>query len=212
MNTRHKSAIKKTSLMAIFLSIPMIFIVWVKTQYTSKVGEQSSGETGLFYLETSNGASFTNIHLRNQVSLIAIVPSKCQDCTPEAFNKARMWAEDHLSYEGIKKVPYQLILLGQTEPDPGPEWIKLNIPATHPESFEEEIRPFLGDAEWANKLTWVLINEKAELSGVFPNSDTSWSSVTRLWSKVTFNHYLSDYLSKRTFFGPKKEGRYQSVH
>lgn len=212
MDTRHKRALKKTSLMAIFLSVPLVFIVWIKTQYKSDIGEQSAGETGAFYLETRKGESFTNINLRNQVTLMAIAPSGCLDCTIETFDKARLWAEEHLSYEGIKKVPYQLVLLGEARVNPGSEWIRLKVTNTQGVAFEEEIRPFLGDAEWTNKLTWVLINEKAELTGVFPNSDSSWSSVTRLWSKVTFNHYLSDYLSKRTFFGPKKEGRYQSVH
>ncbi|MCB9229925.1 MAG: hypothetical protein H6618_09960 [Deltaproteobacteria bacterium] len=205
MNPKHKVAIRRSCLMALFLSIPLLFILYHHQQNNQSGQPEVLNESDDFYFVTEDGNPFTKSSLRNMISLLAFVPKDCVRCQQERFRQVQSWAELHLKHRSQTHLSWQLLVFGSEQSTPGDGWLRLHSPPGIEASPEEEMLPITGSSTLdTDRISWIMINENGSVLGIFPDEESSWEALTRLWSKSLFNQYLSSYLSTRTFFGPRR--------
>ena len=214
MRSRHIKALRHSSVLALFLSVPLIFIIrYHKTSSDTATAPGCNNDVQDFYFEVQGGKPFTKTHLKNKITLLAIAPAGCRQCGEDRFGTLTSQAVSGLSYQGKahsqKQKPWQLLYFGAREFFPGDPWVHLENPtglAASRKSLEPELRAFTcGHLLNPDSLSWLLIDEHARLIGIFEDSAKDRQDLDWRWSKATFNYYLSDYLSKRTFFGPRRK-------
>ena len=204
MKTRRQRALKRTLIMAILLFIPVGVLIYFKLQTHNQDRLNSQYKVKPFYLETTEDIGFSLSDLRNKVTLLAVVPAKC--LTPqelsEALSRSQKWVNEQLQ-NGSKK-PFQLVALTEGQAEVPKDWTHIRI--KNDQGFQKEVNPFLNGNFSPGELSFVFIDQDAVVKGVFSHSMIGdWGKIEAVWSKLVFNHYLTDYLSKRTFFGPKRE-------
>ncbi|MFK7825352.1 MAG: hypothetical protein AB8G05_14450 [Oligoflexales bacterium] len=204
METRKQRALKRTLIMAIFLIIPVGVLIYFKVQNHSQDRLSSHYKVRPFYLQTSENMGFSLSDLRNKVTLLALIPAKCltQQEINEALYRSQKWANEQLGSN--KSKPFQLVALTEGQIEVPHQWTQIKV--EDGQVFQKKLDPFLEGEFLPQELSLVFIDQNAVVTGVFSYSGIEdWKEIEALWSKLVFNHYLSDYLSKRTFFGPKRE-------
>ncbi|NRA45124.1 MAG: hypothetical protein HRU09_09240 [Oligoflexales bacterium] len=204
MDRRRQRALKKTLLVAIFLSIPVGFLIYFKIQNQYQEEVLSYYKVKPFYLQTTEQVGVSLSDLRNKVTLLAIVPSKSlgKQELMQVLTRAQEWANEQLGNKNQK--PFQLIALTETSEKIPEQWVQIEL--GEDQVFAQEVEPFLEGGLEPDDLSLVFIDQNAVVKGVFDYSQIGdWGEVEALWSRLVFNHYLTDYLSKRTFFGPKRD-------
>lgn len=190
--------------MAIFLSFPFGILIYYRVQNEYQDELLYSYKVKPFYLQATDNSSISLSDLRSKVTLLAVIPSKClsPDQLDEALQRSQKWAKEQLGNKSKK--PFQLIAMYQDNIDVSLDWLQVHLEGE--QVFRREIEPFFENVSSVQELNLVFIDQNAVVKGVFPYSGIEdWKEIEGLWSRLIFNHYLTDYLSKRTFFGPKRE-------
>ena len=204
MDNRKQRAFKRTLLMAIILCIPVGFLIYYKLQNQYQDRLISDYKVKPFFLQTTKQVGLSLSDLRNKITLLAIVPAKClrdQELS-DALERAQKWANEQLGNKTQK--PFQLIAISESSVVVPEQWMHIHL--GEGSDFGKEIEPFLERGFDQDDLNLVFVDQNAVVRGVFSYSEIGdWGEVEAFWSRLVFNHYLSDYLSKRTFFGPKRD-------
>lgn len=199
---RRQHALIKTSLLGLILLIPIISVIYLKQKSSSNKSEMTY-PVKPFFLQGERG-SLTLHDLRGKISLVALIPKKTSPSDKDLskiLHQIEAWAKSQFKNSTQKSPPYQLITISEETASSSSNWIPFILGS----KFREEVNAFLGHTDLLTETFFLLIDENANVRTKFAAEEKTWDHTKSTWSKLIFNLYLQDYLSKRTFFGPKKE-------
>ena len=203
-----KKAMERTLLVAIILSLPLGYLMYLHSKRPDINPGINEYTLKPFFFMTDAGQGISFNDFRNKISLLAIVPeftthSKAS-MIEDQLAKIEKWAVDELKIQEDLQQSVNLFLLSTPELKVSEKWNHLIV---NPESdFNIEVQPFLRTHEFIEDFKIILVDSNLSVKAEYsPKSPYSWEDVKKVWSKMIFNHFLDHYLSKRTFFGPKKE-------
>ena len=209
MDPRHRQAIKRTLIAALVCSIPLSLLLYGKWISVEPEGLTSDYELKPFYFEDSTGKGFTNANLTDRLTIV--LADRCSsDCTAN-----RQTLKD-LESDALKKLRYDLyqsdavkVVLLTQETDPmaakslyPTSWQVVNLTEKPEEELKVIFPSTLIDSD--SPLMAVLANSSKALFATKIEKD-SIRPLKKVLSRLNFNSLLDEYLSERTFFGPKRK-------
>ena len=199
-----KEALKRTFLVAIVLLLPMSYLIYQHLHRSQNHRDWVDYYIKPFYFNLSTGEGFGFNDLRSQTSLIAIIPKSNKEEFEKLMLKIETWAVRELNYGKNLKHSVNLYVMSEGPIDSSQMWKKIIYNPGLP--FEVEVKPFLRDNETINEFKVLYVDPNLIVRSEYTEGQRQqWTAVKKLWSKLIFNNQLDQYLSKRTFFGPKKE-------
>lgn len=168
-----------------------------------------------FVAKDADDSLWTRHRIWGAVHLAILAPDSCVGTCRDLNRELLLWTEDKLMRheQAYDTRPLNILLFADADPlgldAPLPSQNSLLTrfsAATWDEIFGPSLPRDGDDKDQADSAWWLIINQEAEISYIIrPDEEQSLAEVKAIISKMAFNHYLDDYLAKRTFFGPRKE-------
>ena len=221
---RRRRAAKTTLIVAAFCLIPLGFLGYVKANYD--VGEASLAvEPSPFSMETSEGGYFTNQSLLGKVTLFAFVDTNSNQggaINADLHTDSDSDVDKNKQADQLEKLSH----LGS--------WAHRQLKKPeHFDESDLDVQTFMSTNSDRNFSAWTLVpfsehttadtedlfesidlpkqngifvfGRRGLVRGFLKLSNYDFETTKRLISRVNFNSAMDEYLSERTFFGPKKD-------
>lgn len=205
-----KKRLTRLAIVAAFCSIPIIFRIWVEQKHSESQKLKVLDNLGQFYFEDVKGNAFTQVDLHNTVNFVIV--SQCQgSCTliQSALFGVDKWVQSNFTYSGQSNPLHTTSILSASKeilsrtPD---RWRRIQI---NGDTDQSEIQKFipkpLTDEFSQSESFIVLITGKLEIVKIMDLKDFDAERISSVLSRLSFNTYLDQYLSERTFMGPKRK-------
>lgn len=206
LQTARKRALRTTFICALLCAIPLSFLYYVSTNYGSPEHSQNI-ETPPFLMNQKNGGFFTNQSLLGNVTLVLYFPEDCDQCqeflgkVSNVFNwtKKNLKTLEHFEESDLE---FQRVLVSS---NPNAqlvlnEWILVE----ESQQVKEDLEKIFAATESKLVPAVIMFGRFGKIKGFVPLQEFIPQNVKRLLSKINFNSAMDEYLSERTFFGPKK--------
>ncbi len=207
MNQRHRKAILRTSLIAVICIVPFMVKSHLVNKYASD-DHNLDAAIDPFFMESPEGNRFTRHDLFGTVHLIIRQDATCDDKCQELSQSLLNAVNDKFGKEYFNQETKRLrVLFFSDQPQVvSQEATDHTLEVIHFTSQQAE--PLLASIKNAKIVDQALYFAVIDPMGHVVYSDSGSSELTKerllnQLSKINFNHYLSDYLGKRTFFGPR---------
>lgn len=204
---KHKKAIKITLIAALICIIPFYFLYYVSSNYGGSEHTKDL-ESPSFLMPEQNGGYFTNHSLIGKVTLLVYLPSNCADCQGflEGVIETYNWSKEalkKLEYFEESDVELQRALINDS---PAIQttlegWLELS------ESSEakKDLLAISNICQIPFEASAIIFDRAGRIKACVPYKSFKFSDIKRILSKVMFNSSMDEYLSERTFFGPRKK-------
>lgn len=200
MHNAHKRAFKRTLIVAFFVLIPFLYVFWAHQKYP--LSHHMSVTTPAFLFTTEKGAVITKDHLLSKMSLFVLLN---KSANPSSLLAVKNWSDslqkDFSLKLSEKNTPIQLIAWNPKNQEIGTHWNRI--------TSEENIAAVEG---WMSELSldkdenYILyLDASARIIAFFSEKEWSEERFQQQMSKAMFDFDLFEYLSTRTFFGPKRK-------
>lgn len=200
---RQKRAVIWAAVALLLCLVPLAGRVWL--QKFGAIERPNLGVVGEFVIRDERGEALTRDQLRRSVTLVVFWPATCReqgDCLVARSNVSRVvrWVKESLEPGWTEeKNPLNLIVVGEAADalQLGERWRR----------FSASIDPgTLIPAEIEIGRPHVLVVDNVLQFAVMEDleNDPDLNLLGRVLSKASFDQYLGNYLSRRTFMGPKR--------
>lgn len=198
---RHKKALRNVAILAIAILVPLFFA----SKHLSNKGEENF-EIILkpippIMMSLDSGEWFTNQRLLGKLTFIAYRPDPCDESCVALDKKI----EESLArlLKDLQKSEYndQNKLVLQTVSFSDASEFKL---ATSP-GTSADFNGLFDTADSQIKQGVFIFDRLARLVFFLPGDQIAFDDARKIISKMVFSNYMDDYLSRRTFFGVKKD-------
>ena len=204
--TKHKRAIKGLLIASLCCAIPLGFLYYVTENYSERVHEKNI-EPPPFMMEQTNNGYFTNQSLLGKVTYLLYLPESCRDCAKFLSEniKVNAWSSKALKkqdYFEESDVDLQKFLLTSRDSIHTlfADWIHIK---ESPESHSD-VNHFASVCGIDKGAATFIFNRYGNLKACIPADQFFYKNTRRTLSKVMFHTAMDEYLSERTFFGPRK--------
>lgn len=156
-----------------------------------------------FLLKDERGRYWTNKDLQGALTVLWVVPKTCQEfCGQDMVEKVQSLVGETLRTQssGGEKNPVNLIVIEEVERGLSypSQWAKVKLSVAD----EPFLKAFSGGI---NRAFLVLVDDKVQAKAVVELSpEADEKAVATLLAKHTTHQFLNNYLSRRTFMGPKR--------
>lgn len=215
-SARRRRAWKTTALVAMICAVPLAIKHWLTETYGMS-DPQAALALEPFVLTGENGDTLTRHDLFSVVHLAIHRPQQCDDGCFEPAREIIDWSRQQF----VKKLEGQdtktmRVLIFTDRPEDFAE-LRQAASAFDAEAGESSLRffpaaqfadliPAANEGGQGGNLALAVIDQHAELIRyASPLNSADLPKLKARLSKASFNHYLDDYLAKRTFFGPRRE-------
>ena len=203
MNPRHKRAALWATGALLLGMIPLIGRVWLENH--GALDRPDLGVVGEFVLRDTSDQPLMREQLRRSVSVVFYWPAECQaagSCVQARENaeSTKAWVESYLTAKwGEDKNPLHLIIAGAGSAGlfDGASWRRF------PTAVEKGT--LIPEAIDTKEPHIIVIDNMLQFAVMEPlNKPVLLPMLERALSKTAFDQYLGNYLSKRTFMGPRR--------
>jgi hypothetical protein len=184
-------------------SIPLAARVWL--DQNGALEREDLGAVGEFILRDERDAALNRDQLRRSVSIVIFWPGSCgeqQNCSSARGNVAKLerWVNESLKPKWTEeKNPLNLLVVGEGS-------------STIPKMADWRVFPGVVDPGSVIPLALdlakphvVVIDNNLLFSAAEPLAEElNFARLERVLSKTAFDQYLGNYLSGRTFMGPRR--------
>ncbi len=203
MNQNHKRALKWTVGALIVCLIPLFGRIWLDRN--GALERPDLGYVGDFVLRDQADVPLAKDQLRRSITVILHWPAECadQNACENARKTAfllRQWVDSQLKPKWTEENnPLVLVVVGDGAAGL-PEFKDWRIFAVKPD--EATLLPAGTDMT----KPWLVVADNALLFAAREdlNQSVDFPMLERILSKTAFDQYLGNYLSRRTFMGPKR--------
>lgn len=204
---RHLKALKQTAIVGIIAMIPVAFLYYVSVNFSASQNIRDLAAPD-FLMTDASGGYFTNQSLIGKVTYMTYIPQSCTDCekyiatTSEVHN----WSKKSLKkLEHFEESDVHLTrVLVSSHPDAKKEfssWEQVN----ESENSNIDMKHLIESCGATNLQPFTIIFDRsARIRACVDQQNFEAEKMKRLLSKITFNTSMDEYLSERTFFGPRK--------
>lgn len=217
MKTKKQRAVYAAVAVGALLLSPVLYFRWLDAE-----GDPAAvdlGQVQEFLITDAQGAAMSRFDLDGNLTFVAWLGGVCADpaavpClrAKEQLEALSVWAEKRLLYaDENEQSPVRLVVAVQKGLALPAAWRRVDLAA----DGSGDARALLpgGCAEQGAPL--VVIDQSAHARRCFPLAgEEPWTDLKPLLSRMTINHYMHDYLAKRTFFRrePKKVDEAGATH
>jgi hypothetical protein len=199
---RHQRALKVTVILALFLVLPISYRVWL--EYGSEYSKLDSGLGTVqpFVLRDTKDIPLTKETLARSVSVVLNIPASMNPEHTEIIKNnvtfISKWISENLILSNPEeKNPLNLLVIGDDFGLTTPNWRKFNAKVESGSLIPEKYSP--------DDPLLVLIDPNLEFAGTWSLSkEQPNNTLEKVFSRTIFEQYLGNYLSRRTFMGPKR--------
>jgi hypothetical protein len=201
--SRHRKALMWALFALALGSVPMAARVWLEKN--GAMEQPTLGVVGEFVIRDENDRPLTRDQLRRALTLILYWPKNCisapscQDARTR-IQALRSWVEATLEPGWTEeKNQLHLIIVGEGALDleASGRWRRF------PESFD--VNTLLPATAALDQPWLVVVDNVLQFSALESlNGELDFARLGRVISKTSFDQYLGNYLSRRTFMGPKR--------
>jgi len=197
---RHLKATIITGVLAAVLLAPIAYMRYLD-QTTRPVDEDKLGAVAPFILRDVNGVPLTQEDLDGHITVVANLGGCATGCTAERALLARLstWIHANLVYAGeYEKTPIQLVTVAPPE-------VAVDAPWRHVAATGADLATFLpqGHGEAQPSVSVVDQERRFRYNEPLTQGDALLAQLEPYLSRLVMNHYMRDYLAKRTFFDVK---------
>lgn len=200
---RHRKALLWAGLALAIGSLPLAARVWLQTHGATE--KPDLGVVGEFVIRDETDRPLTKDQLRRALTLIIYWPKDCMSATKcqEARNRVkdlRAWVAATLEPGWTEeKNPLHLIIVGDGALDleASGRWRRFQEPV--------DMNSLLPATASVDRPWLVVVDNVLQFSALESlDGDLDFDRLGRVISKTSFDQYLGNYLSRRTFMGPKR--------
>lgn len=200
---RHQKALRWAALALVLCTLPLAARVWLDRN--GAIEQSELGVVGDFVVRDEFDHPLTKDQLRRALTLVIYWPKDC--VTPETCREARTrvealqaWVQSSLEPKWTEEKNHlHLLVLGEGALgiDAGGRWRRF------PETIDAQA--LLPASASLNQPWCVVIDNVLQFAALENlNTDLNFRRLGRVISKTSFDQYLGNYLSRRTFMGPKR--------
>ena len=195
---RHRRAIVVVALLGALLLTPLGAMLYLdRTEANIALDEPIKIDA--FVLKDEGGMSATKFDLEGSITVLLSLPSSCSDdclaLVDEAIQPVQKFIESKLTYDGLEVTPIQSWAVGESlqQANLDPFWRQFPIA-----SKQEHL---IGTSKLEHQAYLAVIDQYAEVKVMIDLSNGErLGYVNPLLSRMVMNHFMKDYLAKRTFF------------
>lgn len=193
-----------SAMITMILCFSFIGTIYYFKQQSMNEEEKPIKEIEDFLLSASDGLFFTKAHLKNKVTVLFYIgPEKASyDSEKKYLDHTASYIDDQLKNQLNQKT--LLLAFADFKESDYPSWHLIPRNSSQKEELVK-IDPELDQSsgiiffdKFARPRGKILLS-KAD------NEAQIKQQIEKMLSKLLFDQYLNDYLSKRTFFGPKRD-------
>jgi hypothetical protein len=184
-------------------AIPLGARVWLESH--GAIERPELGAVGEFIIRDESGAPLNHDQLRRSVTVVLHWPKSCLeagncDAARNTVNQVQSWVSQSLKPKWTEENnPLNLVIVGEGA---------MSLPrADGWRVFPGQVEPgtIIPSTSDTSK-PWVLIIDNNLLFAAQENlaGTVNFEALERVLSKTAFDQYLGNYLSSRTFMGPKR--------
>ena len=181
--------------------LPLIGFFFYQSRTLNPPLSIAQEEVAPFLMDLTDGEWFTNQRLLGKVTFLSYVPDSClADCKNISQNIDATLVE-LMAQMQKSKYNEQNVLNLQTVGYLSSSTFVLKRTLNTTEDFKSLFKA----VHLSDQIGVFVFDRIAQLIGFFPSDTIGSEGSRRLISKLVFTNYMDDYLSRRTFFGVKKE-------
>lgn len=189
--------------LGLVLGAPILYLRWLDG--AGDPFDQDLGEVAEFLTADAGGQAMSRFDLDGNLTFVAWLGGVCKDPTAGSCRRAReqlealsAWIAKRLVYsDKDERTPVRLVGVAQKDIILPAIWRKVEVAA----DGAGEARVLLPAACPEGAAPLVVIDQSVHARRCFSLAGTaSWTDLKPLLSRMTINHYMHDYLAKRTFF------------
>jgi len=201
---RHRKALRWAGLALVLCLVPLAARVWFEKN--GALEQPDLGVVGEFVMRDENERPLTRDQLRRALTLIVYWPKECGGSSDECgearqrFEVLSSWVQETLEPGWTEeKNPLHLIIIGE-------EALDLKAPQRWRRfSGVVDENTLLPPGVSMNEPWLVVVDNVLQFAALESfNKDLNFQRIARVISKTSFDQYLGNYLSRRTFMGPKR--------
>lgn len=201
MNLRKKKANRLVFILGMTVVLPLIGFFYYQSRTLNPPLSIAQEEVAPFLMDLTDGEWFTNQRLLGKVTFLSYVPDSClADCQNISQNidatlvelmaqmqKSKYNEQNVLKLQTVGYLSSSTFVLKRTQ------------------NTTEDFKSLFKAVHLSDQIGVFVFDRIAQLIGFFPSNTIGSEGSRRLISKLVFTNYMDDYLSRRTFFGVKKE-------
>ena len=195
---RHRRAMFAATLLGTLILVPLGTMLYLdRTKANVTLDEPRPIED--FVLKDVSGMPATKFDLEGSITVLFSLPPGCyKDClalVDQAAQPIREFIEAKLTYDGLEVTPVQSWAIGMSlqEAHLDPFWRQFPI--------ADESKYLIQEPHLKRTSYLAVIDQYAEVKAIISLSDReNLGYVKPLLSRMVMNHFMKDYLAKRTFF------------
>jgi hypothetical protein len=168
-----------------------------------------------FVAKDSQDSLWTRHRIWGAVHMAILAPKDCSDSCRDLNRQLLEWTEDKLMRheQAYDTRPLNILFFDHSNSSGADPELRIQnslltrfSAAAWDEIFSPSLPAEENTKDQPSSAKWLIINQEAEIAYIFrPEDEQALAEVKAIISKMAFNHYLDDYLAKRTFFGPRKD-------
>jgi hypothetical protein len=200
---RHRRALRWAGLALVLGLVPLAARVWF--EQNGALEKTDLGVVGEFVIRDESERALTRDQLRRALTLMVywpkqcVTPSHCEEAKKQ-FEVLSSWVQQTLEPGWTEeKNPLHLIIVGEGALDlkAPPSWRRF--------SDVVDDNTLLPSSAVMDEPWLVVVDNVLQFAAVESlNTDLNFKRLSRVISKTSFDQYLGNYLSRRTFMGPKR--------
>lgn len=202
MTPRRKKPLLVLACLSVFFVAPLLYLLYHQNNFKNPPLTIALEEVPPFLMEVKGDREwFTNQRLLGKITFLSFVPENCSEvCKQQAKNlentvdgfiqqmqRSEYNDQNKLELQRVGFSPHDEIILIRNE------------------HSQQDISSFFTLIHKSEEVGVFVFDRLSRLVGFFPETVIATEESRRLISKLVFTNYMDDYLSRRTFFGVKKE-------
>ncbi len=202
MTPRRKKPLFVVACLTIFFVAPLLYLFYYQSKLKNPPITIALEEVPPFLMEVEGDKEwFTNQRLLGKVTFLSFAPEICSEVCKEQVKSLENTVDGFIQqmqkseYNVQNKLELQRVGFSSTN----------EIVLVRNEHSQQDISSFFTLILKSEEVGVFVFDRLSRLVGFFPETVIATEESRRLMSKLVFTNYMDDYLSRRTFFGVKKE-------
>jgi len=202
MTPRRKKPLIVVTCLTVFLVAPLLYLFYYQSKLMNPPLTIALEEVPPFLMEVEGDREwFTNQRLLGKVTFLSFAPEVCLEACQDQVNNLALIVDNFIQqmqkseYNDQNKLELQRV--GFSSHD--------DLVIVRNEHSKIDIHSFFDSIHQPEEVGVFVFDRLSRLVGFFPETIIAKEESRRLISKLVFTNYMDDYLSRRTFFGVKKE-------
>lgn len=210
MNRRHQRALRRVSILAFFLAIPIGFLAYLHETNVEVDVTEFGVVPDFFYTFSNNPVGITHFDTEQYPMLIAWVDRACVEGCPQVesqLESLQSFVNEELQYPTSYKVNFprsvRLIVMSREHPP------KLELEGWDLAVLRGDKKPLVPEVRRdAERPAVVLIDDASFFRAYVPLSDEkAYEKLTREMTRIVSHHSLMHYVTQQTLMWRKQSGR-----